>query len=430
MLCAVLGCLSFSAHALVQTPITDSSHLQSDELNINDPRLLKQMLNSEQAQHSIKVILAEQADRVKHDTTQQAMTRIMADFLREQDIATATLTDIAQLPTPAIGQHTVFLLNNTPALIEQYHTQLLTWVSAGGHLIVSAEYKSSDNSESALLQRLGIHKHAYTNLSQIQKHTAQHSTEVELGPLKQPQLTRLYLENEQSPAYFNLTAQHHLQDTDNRAHAWANNPTATHLLQLIYGDGLVTVISDFTLWQPQHIGQYDHAWLLWYLSQDTDVILLNPSAPPDIFTRLWPHSTALLVVLLALIVCSLGYVTHLFIGRRSSDTPRKTLTKEQTRALKQLSHSSQRSLLLSLQHDIQQRAQLHHPDFTRLVVVEQWQILRQLSGLPVTLISHSMRPPPMQKLSAKVLTQHVLRLRQLKNALPLKPTSAAANTSQ
>ncbi|MDT9165905.1 DUF4350 domain-containing protein, partial [Escherichia coli] len=78
-----------------------------------------------------------------------------------------------------------------------------------------------------------------------------------------PYLTKLYLENEQAPAYVDFDTDFHLYDAKNRAHAWANSDQATHMLQLYHGDGLVTVLTDAWIWRNDSIADYDNAWLLW-----------------------------------------------------------------------------------------------------------------------------------------------------------------------
>ncbi len=86
-------------------------------------------------------------------------------------------------------------------------------------------------------------------------------------------------------------------------------------------------------------------------------------------------------------------------------------------ALFNLRYNGQRSLLIALQKDIQQRAQQRYANFSRLAVSEQWQVLQQLSRQPITMIAQSMRPPLAKKLSAQAFTQHVKCLQQLRNSL-------------
>lgn len=404
---------------------------KNDELSADNPRLLKQMLNSEQAQHSIKVILAQHrlmpTNELEQSQQYQPFTQAMTSFLREQEIAVESISSLAQLATPTyIGQYTLFLLDTNATLTEQYQTQLLAWVAQGGHLVLSAE-QISDNPESSLLQHLGIKKQEIITQSSLNTQAAQRSTahsDRHSAPPKSAPLTRLYLENEQSPAYLAFANQHHLYDSYNRAHAWANSSVGTHLLQLTHGNGLLTVLSDFSLWQRQSINQYDHAWLLWYLSQDSEVIVFNQPRPHKLWFQLWQPYTVVFIFLLILLLLGAGYAALRLAQRNSSLTKNNGFTQAHIHAFGQLSSNGQRSLLISLQKDIQRYAQSQSTDAQHLTVAKQWQQLQQLSGLPITFIAQCMRPPPTKKLSSPVFILHMTRLHQLRSALSQAPTDA------
>lgn len=351
-------------------------------------------------------------------------------FLREQAISVTSVDSLVSVMQAPAEQQTLFLLSNNAALIDNQQSALLAWVARGGHLVISAQHEKVEFEGPSLLATLGIQKQLSTALatdtSDDQTALEQPTTNREHSA-KTPEpasalpstLTRLYLENEQSPAFLALDSRYHLYDGDNRAHAWANSQTATHLLQLIHGQGLVTVLSDFNLWRQSQIKDYDHAWLLWYLSQDSEVALFNPPQQQGLFSLLWqyfPIACGLLLILLALSIWANALRFGALITPQAN--MRRKLTEHlQAAALFNLRYNGQRSLLLALQKDIQQRAQQRYPNFSRLAVSEQWQVLQQLSRQPISLISHSMRPPLAKKLSTQAFTQHVMRLQQLRNAL-------------
>lgn len=347
----------------------------------------------------------------------------MEYFLQQQDIAVATLANLTLLPQLADEQQTLIVLSQDAQQINEQQEMLLAWVAQGGHLVLSAEHEVVNNSNTSLLRSLGIKKQKSAELSRLDTQTqsapAAQQTEIKKQKGQHPDLTRLYLENEQAPAYLALETEYHLQDSDNRAHAWANSQAATHLLQLAYGQGLITVLSDLKLWQHSQIGQYDHAWLLWYLSQDTEVTLFNPPPQQGLAKLVWHYYAIACVLLMTLLLLGAWHAAPRFAPiRHSAQNSRRRLTEHlQAGALFNLDHNGQRSLLIALQNDIKQRAQWRFPIFSRLAVVEQWQILQQLSRQPSSLISQSMRPPPNKKLSAQAFTLHVTRLQQLRNAL-------------
>ncbi len=357
----------------------------------------------------------------------------MQYFLREQDISVTAVDSLVSVMHSPAEQHTLFLMNSDAILLNNQQTALLTWVEQGGHLVISAQYEKVEQDGNSLLTTLGIQKRLSADLETdaldddeqaIKQAEIDTEQEQEQGStacsVELPNtLTRLYLENEQSPAYLDLDSRYHLSDTDNRAHAWANSQDSTHLLQLTHGQGLVTVLSDFGLWRQNEIENYDHAWLLWYLSQDTDVALFNPPQQKGLFSLLWQYFASACVLFLFLLLLS-AWAHTLRFGPliTPQDNMRRKLTEHlQAAALFNLRYNGQRSLLVALQKDIQQRAQQRYPNFSRLAVTEQWQILQQLSRQPISLISLSMRPPLAKKLSVQAFTQHVTRLQQLRNAL-------------
>lgn len=345
----------------------------------------------------------------------------MEYFLLEQEISVKSLPSLTRIATPEAGQHTLILLSENPTVIDQHQAQLLSWVAQGGHLILSAKHEPLANNNDSLLNSLGIKKQLTATLepSTTQTDTTQEASAATTENHAPPQLTRLYLENELSPAYLSLDTQFHLQDTQNRAHAWANSQDATHLLQLSHGQGLITVLTDLDLWQNSRINQYEHAWLLWYLSQETQVILFNPPVQQGLLKLLWHYYAAACLLGLALLALGIWHAAPRFapIRQPRSRARRRLVEHLHAAALFNLRYNGQRSLLIALQKDIKQRAQLRHPGFSRLAVAEQWQVLQQLSRQPISSISHSMRPPPSKKLSAQAFTQHVACLQQLRNAL-------------
>lgn len=315
--------------------------------------------------------------------------------------------------TPGPG-HSLLLLGSRRQLDAEQSQRLLDWASAGGQLVVIAQGNWSEarqRSDDLLLDLLQIRRLPGGSLADDDARPA--------GDDPWPQLTKLYLENEDAPAYLAFDEHYHLEDAGDRAAAWANSARATHLLQLPYGDGLVTVLSDGNLWRNAHIGEHDHAWLLWYLTQDSEVtLLLRPEGEPlaRLLLRHFPEALLALGLLLVLLLWRAG-LRH---GPRQADAPpaRRQLG-EHLRACaeflcRQQGHAA---LLVRLQAEVRQRARQRHPGFERLPVAEQWQLLGRLARLPPAQIGQAMRPPGQQRLAAAQFTRQVVHLQRLRNAL-------------
>lgn len=364
-------------------------------------------------------------------------------FLRKQGLQVQRADGLEVMKDlPSAGQ-TLLLLGDRNRMTPKQAERLLAWTAKGGHLLFVAERlwdEEDGKSGDLLLDSLGIQQYESEELDEDASEATDEeaSTEDETDAEQQtepmpdeeapaaadegnayPELTQLYLENEEAPAYFSFDTDFHLYDAENRAHAWANSDAATHLLQLYHGDGLISVVSDSWIWQNQSIGEYDNAWLLWYMTQDSQVTLLYRADRDDLFSLLLEHFPQALVALALLLAFGLWH-----LGMRQG--PLLLPASRNRRQLQEhlrgsadflLRHNGQHSLLQGLQQDIQRRARHRHPGFERLAVAEQWQVLSRLTRQPSSVISQAMRPLPKQRLAAADFTRQVANLQTLRNAL-------------
>ncbi|MBG0846034.1 DUF4350 domain-containing protein [Pseudomonas chengduensis] len=343
-------------------------------------------------------------------------------FLRKQGIAARRAEGLDVLDgLPSEGQTLMLLAdrgNMTPRQVER----VLQWTAGGGHLLFIAERlwdEEEGKSGDLLLDLLGVQQYMSDELDDEEASEAEAENEQNEEHEAYPQLTKLYLENEQAPAYIAFDTDFHLYDAQNRAHAWANSDSATHLLQLYHGDGLITVLSDPWIWQNRNINEYDHAWLLWYLSQDSAVTLLYHADSDGLARLLLRHFPLALLVLALLIIATLWHVGMRHGPLQAPASRARRQLEEHLRGSADflLRRSGQHSLLKGLQQDINRRARRRHPGFEKLAVAEQWQILGRLTRLPAKDISQAMRPLPPQRLSASDFTRQVAHLQTLRNAL-------------
>lgn len=364
-------------------------------------------------------------------------------FLRKQGLQVQRADGLEVMKDlPSAGQ-TLLLLGDRNRMTPKQAERLLAWTAKGGHLLFVAERlwdEEEGKSGDLLLDSLGIQQYESEELDEDASEAtdeeasaeSERDAEQQAEPIPDeetpasadennayPELTQLYLENEEAPAYFNFDTDFHLYDSENRAHAWANSDAATHLLQLYHGDGLISVVSDSWIWQNQSISDYDNAWLLWYMTQDSQVTLLYRADRDDLFSQLLEHFPQALVALALLLAFGLWH-----LGMRQG--PLLLPASRNRRQLQEhlrgsadflLCHNGQHSLLQGLQQDIQRRARHRHPGFERLAVAEQWQILSRLTRQPSSVISQTMRPLPKQRLAAADFTRQVANLQTLRNAL-------------
>jgi hypothetical protein len=358
-------------------------------------------------------------DVVEHGPAPQARSNdyLAAElFLRDLGLQVARHDGIAGLDTLPNSGQTLLLLGDRRNMTPRQTERLLDWAAAGGHLVVVAERlwdEKTGKSGDLLLDRLNLQQYSTRDLDE-EAQSPQSSTAEQ-----HPQLTKLYLENESAPAYLAFDTDFHLYDADNRAHAWANSAGATHMLQLQHGNGLVTALTDSWIWQNRNIDEYDHAWLLWYLTQDSEVTLVHRSEHDGLLAQLRKHFPETLTALGLLILFALWHVGQRFGPLLPAASPARRQLQEHLRGSAEflLRHGREPSLLQRLQQDIQRRANVRHPGFEQLPLSGQLTLLAQLSSLPPASIEQAMRPTPQQRLSATEFTRQVAYLQTLRNAL-------------
>lgn len=352
-------------------------------------------------------------------------------FLRQRSIPVSVADTFSNLPDPLPQRQSLLLLESRENMTPRQVDELLNWTSAGGHLLFVAEQlwdSRRGRSGDLLLDKIGIRQYLSRDLKEreSQEDTVRSGLPIPLAaPATQtprmlwPELTRLYLENENAPAYMSFNQAYHLEDPDDNAHSWANSAGATHLLQMHHGDGLITVLSDADLWKTRAITRYDNAWLLWYLTQDSAVTLVVQTEHDNLFTLLVRHFPLALAILALWLVMALWH-----FGQREgplqlpAPKARRQLTEHVRACADFLSRrSGQRALLANLQQDILRRARQRHPGFEQLVVAEQWQVLARLTRQSTSAISDALRPRPAQRISRADFTRQVARLQHLRNAL-------------
>ncbi|MDH1107821.1 DUF4350 domain-containing protein [Pseudomonas otitidis] len=390
-------------------------------------------------------------------------------YLKRQGIEASRADNLSVLDTLPAPGNTLLLIASRENMTPSQADRVLEWASKGGHLLFVAEAlydEETGTSDDLLLNRLGIQQFDAEELDDVDEDASENAADEEQATDSEdadseadsnedadagideetqqaeapadeqnadeqpeadgeddgepyPELTKLYLENEDAPAYIDFDTRFHLYDSEDRAHAWANSDKATHMLQMNYGNGLVTVLTDSWIWQNDNIADHDNAWLLWYLTQDTHATLLYNADRDDLASLLGRHFPEALAALALLVLLGLWHV-GLRQGPQIAPANRaRRQLEEHLRASADflLRRSGNQVLLRHLQGDILRRARRRHPGFERLGVAEQWQVLSRLSRLPPSAISQAMRPLPKQRLSASEFTRQVAHLQSLRNAL-------------
>lgn len=310
------------------------------------------------------------------------------------------------------GNQVLLFLAQRETMTAQQVQHLLAWTAKGGHLIFVAEQLWDEQNKASgdlLLDALNLQQYEADEDDKADTPSGETS----------PQLTRLYLENEEAPAYLAFDTRFHLYDAAGKAHAWANSPGATHMLQLRHGDGLITALTDSWIWQNSNIGQYDHAWLLWYLTQDRDVTLVHGSQHASLLQLLLRHFPEALATLLLILLLGAWHLAQRHGPLQQPAAPGQRQLQEHLRGSADFfyRHADQQHLLHRLQEDVRRQARRRHAAFDSLAYTEQWHLLQTLSGLPAEHVEQALRPIPGTRLSTAEFTRQVSCLQSLRNAL-------------
>ncbi|WP_347901686.1 DUF4350 domain-containing protein [Pseudomonas purpurea] len=334
-------------------------------------------------------------------------------FLRKQGLNVSHANNLSILATLEPNGHSLLLLGERSNITPRQADQVLNWARAGGRVLMVAEALWDERTASSgdlLLDRVQLHQSLSKDLKEPPP---------DIGEDPYPNLTKLYLEDEDAPAYASFDTEFHLEDPNNLADSWANSALATHLMQLSYGQGSITVVTDADLWKTPNIGRYDNAWLLWYLYSGTDVTLVFNMDHDDLLTLLLRYFPQALVALAALIGLWIWHVA-LRHGPLQAPPPKaRRQLQEHVRASADflLRRNGQERLLQALQQDLLRRARHRHPGFEHLGVTEQWQVLARLTRQPTRTISQALSPRPKQRLSSADFARQVAHLQTLRNAL-------------
>lgn len=333
-------------------------------------------------------------------------------FLRQQGLAVEQARSLERLATlPAKGT-SLLLLSERSNMTPHQVDQLLEWTQAGGHLLLVAEAiwdEETQDSGDLLLDRLQLRQAFSDDFDQ--------PPSARKG--KKPDLTRLYVDNETAPAFFSFDTDYTLIDPRHLAQFSANSTKSSHLMQLNLGHGRVTVITDSELWKTPAIGLHDNAWLLWYLTQGSDVTLLSNTDVENLFSLLLRYFPQALVALAALILLGL-WRAGIRLGPIRAPAPKaRRQLQEHLNASADflLRRCGQNSLLQALQRDILRTARRRHPGFDQLDAAGQWQALERLTRQPSSIISQALGPLPAKRLSSADFSRQVACLQTLRNAL-------------
>ncbi len=179
-------------------------------------------------------------------------------------------------------------------------------------------------------------------------------------------------------------------ELDSRPFSWSSSEHGVHMMQFDVGDGLLTILSDPTIWTSRRIHQFDHAFLLWKLiTKEGDVALFKPLHRPSLWALAVDKASEFLIALAVLITLLLWHLSHRF-GRIevSNLVTARSLAVHFSATANYLWHrKASEHLLTPLRHKVMRRAALAYPAINRSSAVgDKLQLISQHCGLDIATV--------------------------------------------
>ncbi len=238
------------------------------------------------------------------------------------------------------GVTTVLITDANQVVSPRQLEQVLNWLENGGTLIVTAN--SFANSDDLLLEKFNVEVQwperdddsddvtddddpsISESLREINKQIEEGKIQ-EIGQTKVDEisLTRIDFDNDigileiEFDSYRILTHPHiegeEVDDSSPQPFSWSSSDYGIHMMQFDVGEGLLTIISDPTIWTSSRIGDYDHAYLLWVLSSENgDFAILHPALRDSLWVLMSRNAPELLIALALTIALWLWHLGHRF----------------------------------------------------------------------------------------------------------------------
>ncbi len=207
---------------------------------------------------------------------------------------------------------TLIITNYSDVVSKKQENALLTWMSNGGNLILVLPHNDSQDQDSELLNRVGITSY------KIEEDGNTTNPDQSDAALNEPSTSLAFdgVEEELSIEFAGNSSLYHasLYSQDDEDHQeykpfyWAGDDYGIRFIQMNINDGLLTVLSDASIWQNTSIRKYDHAHLLYLLSDSQNTVqFLVGSDFPSLISLMWKNTYELIISIFVLLLFWLFY---------------------------------------------------------------------------------------------------------------------------
>jgi Domain of unknown function (DUF4350) len=260
-------------------------------------------------------------------------------YLQSSGVAVYTTQKLEQIETISTDK-TLFISHAGQVVSHKQVEQLMDWMREGGHIIIAAHHEENGD---PLLSHFSVEKlesdkdeiiKAIQGIKeQLDKQEkepdiageAQNADSIEVEPIlttlsfsdidhefavdfsSSAGLLHPYINGENQDEYAEL------EDNDYKPIYWEYDDNGLQFLQFNVGYGLLTVIGSDNIWENSGIQQYDHAYLLTILTENSEqLVVLYGSLMPHIFVLIWKNAPELVLSAALLLILCLWFAGQRF----------------------------------------------------------------------------------------------------------------------
>ncbi len=175
--------------------------------------------------------------------------------------------------------------------------------------------------------------------------------------------------------------------------SWSYSDHGVHLMQFEVGEGLLTLVSDPSIWTSYRIDQHDHAYLLWVLADDRgDFAFLRPVLQDSLWSLLTRHATELLIAAALLVLLWIWHQARRFGRIVPRDARRRRALAEHFSSLSHyLWHRHQGEYLITpLRQRIMRQASLKLGEFAGADSARQMALLAERADVRAEAVAGAM----------------------------------------
>ena len=222
------------------------------------------------------------------------------ELLARANKSAASQKNFSVLDSGIENQDTLIIESTRVGLSENKRKTIKQWITNGGHLILLATELYDDElgtSRDSLLDELGVR--LYEN--------PEYSWSYE----GEEHLTRVTFQGTEAVTKIDFRQTYYLQDSKGEATFIGGNEYSDSFAQYQVGEGMVTVVTDMSIWKNYLIDEYDHAMFLYQLvGAGQTVLFLYNTVQPSLWStmnQLIPKVIISFFVLIAVLLFSASW---------------------------------------------------------------------------------------------------------------------------